>query len=556
MPDTEEELRNRLAETSDPIEEIDLTIRLADKMLRKDPAGARELASRTLRSARARKDTLRMARSATVLGFCEYYQANYPLALKQFRQAMLLAEKVDDSRIPTRIHYGLGVIYVSMRDFPQAMEELTRALELSETGGPVEQQGYIQNAIAMVFVYLSDFTRAFEHFRQALKSFESLRDESGEAMVLNNMGRAYMSLGDLQQAFESFVRSNEIAITRDDVRTQAYTLVSLGDILRRQEKYDEAMEHYTEALDLSRVVGDTHLEAMALSIMGAVHLSKSDGDLDAAFQFCQQALEIAERTSDGSLWQHTIRIGEILYARKEYDRALEYYNRALEGMRAQGDRFSEYQILRDISECYEAMGDLSEAFRYHKLYTSLKEEVVGQRQQQEMMQFRLRVEQEQAEKDREILRLEKQSLEHEMTHRMKELTSTALHVVEKNEFLDSLKREISEVVRTVDGKVRHALRELLRQVDAKINDAEDWDAFERQFELVHHDFIRNMSQHCRELTKTELKVCALLRIDLATKDIARILSTSVRTVEVHRRNIRRKLGITKQTTLTTYLNAF
>jgi tetratricopeptide (TPR) repeat protein/DNA-binding CsgD family transcriptional regulator len=556
MPDTEEQIRNRLAETSDPIEKLDLTIELANKMLRKDPASSRELASRVLRIARAKKDTLRMAQSTTVLGFCEYYQTNYPLALKQFQQAMLIAEKLDDVRIPTRIHYGLGIIYVSMRDFPRAMEELTHALELSEADGPVELQGYIQNAIAMAFVFLSDFTRAFEYFRQALNCFESLHDESGEAMILNNMGRAYMSLGDLQQAFESFVRSNALTITSDDVRTRAYTLVSLGDVLRRQEKYNEAMGHYTQALDLSRVVGDTHLEAMALSIMGAIHLLKSDRDLDAAFGLCQQALEIAERTRDGSLWQHTIRIGEVLYARKEYDRALEYYNKALEGMRTQGDRFSEYQILLNISECYEAMGDVVEAFTYHKLYTSLKEEVVGQQKQREMMQFRMRVEQEQAEKDREILRLEKQGLEQEMTHRMKELTSTALHVVEKNEFLDSLKREISEVVRTVDGKVRPALRGLLRQVDAKINDAEDWDAFERQFELVHHDFIRNMSHHCRELTKTELKVCALLRIDLATKDIARILSTSVRTVEVHRRNIRRKLGITKQTTLTTYLNAF
>jgi tetratricopeptide (TPR) repeat protein/DNA-binding CsgD family transcriptional regulator len=553
MPETEEQLRNRLTETSDPIEKLDLMIELANKLLRKDPAGARKFASSALRIARAKKDTLRMARSTTVLGFCEYYQTNYPLALKRFRQAMLLA---DDARILARIHHGLGSTYISIRDFPQAMEELTRALELSEAHGVVEQLGYIQNAIAMAFVHLGDFTRAFEHFRQALKSFESLRDESGEGMVLNNMGRAFMLLGDLQQAFDSFVRSNSIAVANDDVRTQGYTLINLGDILRRTEKYDEAMENYTRALDVSRVVGDTHLEAMALSIMSATHISKSDGDLDVAFQLCQQALAIAEQTKDGSLWQFTIRHGEVLYARKEYNHALEYFNRALEGMRAQGDRFSEYQILLFISQCYEALGNVTEAFNYHKLHTSLKEEVAGQRQQREMMQIRMRMETERAEKDREILRLEKLSLEQQVEHKAKELTTIALHVVERNEFLDSLKREISEVVRVVDSKVRPTLRGLLRQVDAKINSDEDWEAFEQQFESIHHDFIDNLSQHCPQLTKAEMKVCALLRINLSTKEIASILSTSVRTVEVHRYNIRRKLEIPSAMKFDAYLARF
>jgi AraC family transcriptional regulator, chitin signaling transcriptional activator len=173
-----------------------------------------------------------------------------------------------------------------------------------------------------------------------------------------------------------------------------------------------------------------------------------------------------------------------------------------------------------------------------------------------LMQFRVRLEIERAERDREVLRLEKQGLEKEMGHRLKELTATALHVVEKNEFLDSLKREISEVVRVVDGKVRPALRGLLRQVDAKINDVEDWDAFEKQFEMVHHEFIHSLTRRCPTLTKTELKVCALVKLNLSNKEIARILSISFRTIEVHRRNIRKKLDIPLETKLTTYLASF
>jgi tetratricopeptide (TPR) repeat protein/DNA-binding CsgD family transcriptional regulator len=556
MPDIEEQLRRQLAEISDPVEKLDLMIELAYKTRRSDPPAAQRLATKSLRLARARNDRSRIAQSTLVLGFCEYFQASYSIALKRFQQAMKLAEELHDTGMQARSHYGLGITYTNIRDFPPAIEALSQALQLAEAHTITDLLGHIHNGMGMVFAGLSDFTRARRHYRQGLEIFEALHDSAGELLILNNIGWVYKVLGDDEEALDSFLRSNSLAVANNDLRAQAHTLLNIGDLLHRQGKPTEALEYFTHALELSKVLANTYVEAYALSAMGAIHINKSDGDLDAAFSFCQQAVEIAQQTGEAVIWQYMVRVGEVHHARMEYDRALEYYNKALEGVRAQGDRFSEYQILSRLSQCYEDTGSTAEAFSYHKLYTQLKEEVAGRQQQQELMQFRIRMEMERAEKDREILRLEKQSLEQEMASRMKELTTTALHVVEKNEFLDSLKREISEVVQTVDSKVRPALRNLLRQVDSKVNDAENWDAFERQFELVHHDFIPNLSQRFPELSKTELKVCALLRIDLSTKDMANILSIAIRTVEVHRRNIRRKLSLPSETNLTTYLSTF
>jgi tetratricopeptide (TPR) repeat protein/DNA-binding CsgD family transcriptional regulator len=556
MPDSIEELQQRLAGTTDTIEKLDLMIELAYKTRRSDPAGAHRLASKALRLARSRKDALRIARCTMILGFCEYFQADYSIALERFQQASELAEKSSDALVNARIHYGLGITYLGIVDCPKAMESLRHALDLVEADRLAELLGHVHNGIAMVYARLSDFPKALEHYRRSLEGFEVVHDTAGAAMVFNNIGNAYRTLGHFEPAAESFARSNALAIENNDLRTQGATTVNLGELLHRQGKPEEAIVQYLRALELSKVLDDADLEAKVLSSMGSIHINKIDGDLDAAYSLCQQAVEIAERIENGMLWQFKVRVGEVHHARMEYDRALECYNRALEGVRAQGDRFSEYQILSRLSLCYEEMGELAEAFRYHKLYMTLKEEVVGQQQQEEMMQFRLRMELEHAEKDRQILRLEKQSLEQAMAYRMKELTATALHVVKKNEFLDSLKREIAEVVRIVDGKVRPALRGLLRQVDARINDMEDWEVFEKQFFLAHHDFLHDLSQRCPTLTKTELKVCALLKLDLTTKEIANILSTSVKTVESHRYHIRKKLDIPLETKLTAYLAAF
>jgi tetratricopeptide (TPR) repeat protein len=391
MPETEEHLRNRLAEASDPTERLDLMIELAYKTRQSDPVGARKLVSNVLRIAKARNDTHRMTRSTTILGLCEQSLANYSTALKRFKQAMTLAETLNDRTLQPDIHYGFGIAYTSSGNYHQALESLKLALKLAREEGLDRSLGYIHNGIAMVYGRLTDYTRALEHFRQSLESFEALQDSVGQAIVLNNAGTVYLALRDLNPAFESFSQSNNLAMAINDVRSQAYSLSNLGEVLHLQEKPREAEEYYIHALELSRILGDRYLEANILSSIAALQITKSDGDFEIALKFSQQAMEIAEEMGQNTLWHHMVRTGEIYYYRKEYERAIEFYNKALEGTREQGDRLTEYQILFGLSECYEAIGDVAEAFRCHKLYSILKEEVIGQ-QQQEMMQFRMRME--------------------------------------------------------------------------------------------------------------------------------------------------------------------
>jgi DNA-binding CsgD family transcriptional regulator len=82
---------------------------------------------------------------------------------------------------------------------------------------------------------------------------------------------------------------------------------------------------------------------------------------------------------------------------------------------------------------------------------------------------------------------------------------------------------------------------------------ETWDSFRRSFERSYPHFMVSLSTKCPALTPVELKICALIRASIPTKEISAMISTSKRAIENHRYHIRQKLGLGTKENLNTYL---
>jgi DNA-binding CsgD family transcriptional regulator len=95
-------------------------------------------------------------------------------------------------------------------------------------------------------------------------------------------------------------------------------------------------------------------------------------------------------------------------------------------------------------------------------------------------------------------------------------------------------------------EVKEKLKELPLQMD--------WKKFETEFTAVHPEFARKLHKQFPKLTPTEMKMCSLLRLNLRSQEIARLLNLAERSVETHRFNIRRKLEIERERGLGEFLN--
>jgi DNA-binding CsgD family transcriptional regulator len=135
----------------------------------------------------------------------------------------------------------------------------------------------------------------------------------------------------------------------------------------------------------------------------------------------------------------------------------------------------------------------------------------------------------------------------------KELASLAIQINHKNEMLTSLKKKLNTVKQRVNEQAQRELSELSNQIDEELELEEDWKKFKIHFDQIQQGFIQKMQNLYPDLKPNDLKLCAFLRMNLSTKEIAPLMNISIRGVEIHRYRLRKKLNLNRETNLVEFL---
>ena len=156
--------------------------------------------------------------------------------------------------------------------------------------------------------------------------------------------------------------------------------------------------------------------------------------------------------------------------------------------------------------------------------------------------------------EREIFKLKNEKLEAEIEFKNSELASSAMHLVQKGELIAKLKDELNRLMKKVDNPAAaDDLKKLLRTLGNDDKMDKDWEHFSQHFDKVHSDLLLALKAKHPNLSPNELKLCAYLRMNLTSKEVAQLLNISVRGVEISRYRLRKKLQIPTETNLFDYL---
>lgn len=192
--------------------------------------------------------------------------------------------------------------------------------------------------------------------------------------------------------------------------------------------------------------------------------------------------------------------------------------------------------------------------KYHRReLLKLQEQKRAYAEKQQQLQYQHQLEIEQNEK--EIIRLRNEKLQSEVMHKNAELASSAMNLVHKMEILSKLREDLVEYKDSGD-KSSKAFQKIIKMIDSELNQQEEWEQFAVHFDSVHANYLRNLKDYCTDLTVTELKLAAYLRLNLNTKEIAQLLNISVRGVETSRYRLRKKLNLPNEAKLSDFLIRF
>ena len=151
------------------------------------------------------------------------------------------------------------------------------------------------------------------------------------------------------------------------------------------------------------------------------------------------------------------------------------------------------------------------------------------------------------ENQRKIIQFKNKNLNQDIENKNRELGISTMSLIKKNELLNSIKKEISNAQQLDD------LKSVVKLINKNLNTSDDWKLFEEAFNNADKDFIKKIKGKHPSLTSNDLRLCAYLRLNLASKEIAPLLNISPKSVEVKRYRLRKKMNLPHESSLTNYI---
>ncbi len=525
------------------------------------------------------------------------YSSDLQLSLRTGLEALAAAEEIDNLAGKSDALDNLGAIYSRMGEDRKAMAHLKQALELNRARG--NQRGIATNLVTIGGVYKrqSNFEQALDHFYESLRICEQIDLENGIAANLGNIGLIYHEMAEYHRALNYYLRAEQLNRETGNSYLLAIVLNNVGLTYSDVGEFEKSLAYHNESLSLRE--GSGNIIGMAYSYNNIGKVRHLMGEHNAALTALSQALELNDGQDpdlESIIHEHFSRI---LLETGDYEEAAVHARLSLDLSRDFGTRLGEQEAYRLLSEIYHQKGDHGSAFSYHRRLLEVRDSIFNDRMAANIEELRARYESGQREAQIALLeqqrnhdqlvrnamaagvvllliiallifnrqkteirknrielenqRLKELQLEQELDFKKRQLTSYSLHLVQKNELMRELGDKIHKIRSENGNGADYDLKSLENLIHYSFNLDEDWEEFSLYFEEVHPGFFDWLNDNCPNLTPNELRLCALLRLNLSSKEIASLLGISPSSVKIARYRLRKKLQLNTEESLTGYL---
>jgi AraC family chitin signaling transcriptional activator len=156
------------------------------------------------------------------------------------------------------------------------------------------------------------------------------------------------------------------------------------------------------------------------------------------------------------------------------------------------------------------------------------------------------------ESNQQLMRLKNEQLSQDVDSKNKELAVSTMSLLKKNELLSLIKEDLKN--NTDEGS--KSIKSVISTINKNINEEDTWTVFKEAFDNADNDFLKKVKQAHASLTPNDLRLCAYLRLNLSSKEIAPLLNISVRSVEIKRYRLRKKMDLPHEKGLVEYILSF
>ncbi len=493
----------------------------------------------------------------------------------------------------------LSDVYIRKGDLGNALSINKQCVALANSMGDKNKIAMARGFLGMSYRYMSYHSKAFEELSAAVELFHELGDRENEASFSLSIGNIY--LGEKNYAMARKYYEKAIAFSDNDANLKYVVLINLAEIDQEEQHYEKSFDTLDKALTYFEKREQTMYIAYILYLKGKGYHALSD--MVRATAFYQRALGLYNQMQNSSGQARClIELGNIDLLGKKTDSALAHFHHALALVKEQHKYVQLEKIYLGLVEAYKTKNDFKQSLDNQILAGICQDSLRAMGQREKLTELQARYENDIAEKEISQLKAERQdynmmmgllsllvvsggviisltfrrhkhslkiaevnrkelqsalaakeeiarNLETELQFKVKELTSFALNMIQKKEILEGIKKGMEEIREHIEGDARAKLNKILSTINLSQRLDKDWENFKLYFEQVHQGFFDNLTANFPDLNANDIRLCALIRLNLDTKQIASVMDIAPESAKVAKHRIRKKLGLSNNDNL-------
>lgn len=512
---------NAIAQT-DEQEELKRTQQLS----RQNPDAAFLLLRSLYGTAEKNRKPADMAKCLQQMGEICFNQGHYARSLDYYQRAETSLKQQDEPLLLASVLNDIGVLFYYNKQHQMARKYYEQALAIYLKAKDKVGISDAYGNLGQLFEKSKQYDSSFYYQNLALSQYKNPETEVSCARIYENLGSIYEDLEKYKPAFDYFNKAMKLYEKSDNQVSSIVVINNLGDILRKTGKYPEAMAYTRKALQLSFKTNNLYQAGSAYRDISKTF--RLQNQLDSAYVNLElsrkYALEVYSREGN----QQTAFL-QVLY---------ETEKKSQEIFRLDNIRKTNRIIAISVSAVLLLLLILGFVIFSRQRLKIRDEKLIAKKDravyetQKELMELDIRNKE-----------LEEEHLKQQLELKTRELTSHTLNLIQNNQLLEELREKLQALIKDDKRDQKKALQQIVQQITQSFNNDLHWKEFAAIFEQVHQSFYDNLKKISDDLTSNDMRLLALLKMNLASKDIALLLGISQDSLRISRYRLRKKLDI-------------
>ncbi len=513
-----------------------------------------------------------IAKSLLWQGRVYYYKDDYSLSDQYLDKAKVILINLNDKNNLIFYCFAKGVNYKIRGDYIHALEMFKKAIALSKETGDIKWLSTCYADIGSVLLNRQEPLKALKYFREALKMKKQINDRFGMASHYTGIGGVYKQLGEFDSAYYYVNKGLKIREQLKLDRMIASSTYTLSGILIKQGKYIQAEKLAQKALGIFiKLKDNTGIIISNLRLSVAENRQGKRGAMEKA----EKALQMAKDINNPNLISFAYNKLSKMYAfnhnyKKSYTCLLKHKalqdslftaekERVLTEMEAKfqsekKDSKINYLTLKNkiqqknnillvILVLVFATGIILLFFLFKAKSTAYLREKQLHEQESIINQ-----------QEKKLIQQEKKLLQEQLESKNRELASKALEMIRYNDAVSSVVEKLENLTSTLknNSQALGSINDIIRDIDSNTRQ-NIWNEFEKVFKNIHSGFYKKLLELCPDISASEIKIAALLKLNLTTKEIAAITYKSEGGIKTTRYRLRKKLNLSSDEKLVPFL---